>query len=61
VRLGHPVARHSLRKTLAARERLSLSYTPRFVRDLECAFEAMWKRQLAGQPPQAFAVDELPH
>lgn len=60
VRLAQtPAELHSLRQTLAARERLPLFDTPRFARDLERAFEAMWKRELAGQPPQAFAVDEL--
>jgi len=57
VRLAHhPAELRSLRRTLAARERLPLFDTSRFVRDLESAFEAMWKRYLAGQPPETFAV-----
>jgi len=59
VRLAHqPAELRSLRRILAARERLPLFDTPRFVRNLESAFEAMWKRYLAGLPPEAFAVGE---
>lgn len=61
VRLAQkPEELRALRRTLAARERLPLFDTPRFVRDLERAFDIMWKRQLAGQPPQAFSVAEQP-
>ena len=57
VRLAHdPAELRSLRQVLAARERLPLFDTPRFVRDLESAFATMWKRYLAGQPPAHFAV-----
>ena len=61
VRLAQdPAELRSLRQTLAAGERLPLFDTPRFVRDLESAFDTMWKRCLAGQPPEAFAVGEQP-
>jgi predicted O-linked N-acetylglucosamine transferase (SPINDLY family) len=61
VRLAqHPAELRSLRQTLAAGARLPLFDTPRFVRDLESAFHTMWKRHLAGQPPEAFAVAEQP-
>ncbi|MBE0614760.1 MAG: tetratricopeptide repeat protein [Burkholderiales bacterium] len=59
VRLAqNPVELQSLRQTLSARERLPLFDTPRFVRDLESAFDTMWKRYLSGKPPAAFAVVE---
>jgi predicted O-linked N-acetylglucosamine transferase (SPINDLY family) len=53
-----PAELRRLRQTLAAHERLPLFDTPRFVRDLESAFETMWKRHLAGKPPEAFAVGD---
>ncbi|MBI5912168.1 MAG: hypothetical protein HY848_19740 [Betaproteobacteria bacterium] len=53
-----PTELRCLRQTLAAREHLPLFDTPRFVRELESAFDIMWKRYLAGQPPQAFSVAE---
>ncbi len=57
VRLAqHPAELRGLRQTLAARERLPLFDTPRFVRDLESAFDTMWQRHLRGEPPAAFAV-----
>jgi predicted O-linked N-acetylglucosamine transferase (SPINDLY family) len=57
VRLAQrPAELQAMRKTLAARERLPLFDTPRFVRDLERAYALMWKRYLAGEPPQAFSV-----
>ena len=46
----------ALRHTLAARERLPLFDTPRFTRDLEMAFEMMWRRHVARLPPASFAV-----
>jgi protein O-GlcNAc transferase len=55
---GDPAELRGLRRTLSARERLPLFDTPRFVRNLESAFEAMWIRYLAGQRPGAFAVAE---
>ncbi len=59
VRLAQdPAELRRLRQTLAARERLPLFDTPRFVRDLESAFDTMWKRFLAGKPPEAFAVGD---
>lgn len=57
VRLARdPAELGRLRQGLAAREQLPLFDTPRFVRDLESAFETMWKNYLAGQPPRAFSV-----
>jgi len=61
VRLAcNPAQLGAMRQTLAVRERLPLFDTPRFVRDLERAFEAMWKRYLARESPQAFTVADLP-
>ena len=61
VRLAHDAAElRSLRRTLAARARLPLFDTPRFVRDLESAYDVMWKRYLAGEPPEAFFVAGQP-
>jgi len=57
VRLAQaPAELRGMRRTLAARERLPLFDTPRFVRDLESAFDTMWRRYLAGEPPAEFAV-----
>jgi len=57
VRLAQdPAELRRLRQKLAARERLPLFDTPRFVRDLESAFDMMWTRFLAGKSPEAFAV-----
>ncbi|MDP2639859.1 MAG: tetratricopeptide repeat protein [Betaproteobacteria bacterium] len=62
VRLAHdPAELRAMRRTLAARERLPLFDTPRFVRDLESAFDTMWQRYLAGEPPTEFAVGVEPH
>jgi len=62
VRLAQdPTQLRRLRQTLAARERLPLFDTPRFVRDLERAFDAMWKIALSGQPPRAFFVADQAH
>ena len=59
VRLAHnPAELHAMRQTLAAGERLPLFDTPRFVRDLESAYDTMWKRYLSGNPPAAFAVGD---
>lgn len=59
VRLAqHPAELRAMRKTLAARERLPLFDTARFVRDLERAYVLMWERHLAGAPPQAFSVGD---
>ncbi len=61
VRLARdPIELNGMRRTLAARERLPLFDTPRFVRDLERAFEAMWQRHVARKSPQAFSVAEQP-
>jgi predicted O-linked N-acetylglucosamine transferase (SPINDLY family) len=38
--------------------RAPLFDTPRFVRNLECAYEQMWQRHLEGLPPRAFDVLE---
>ena len=38
------------------RDRTALFDTPRYVRNLEAAFEAMWDRYLAGAPPGAIEV-----
>jgi protein O-GlcNAc transferase len=40
------------------RQRLPLFDTPRFVRNIENAFETMWQRKLSGEKPRAFAVVE---
>ena len=59
VRLAqNPAELQGLRRTLAAREKLPLFDTPRFVRDLESAFDTMWRRYLSGKPPAAFAVGD---
>ncbi len=59
VRLAQqPLELQAMRKTLTARERLPLFDTPRFVRDLERAYEIMWQRQLAGELPRSFLVLE---
>lgn len=39
-------------------ERLPLFDTPRFARNLERAFEEMWRRHAVGEAPQGFAVEE---
>ncbi len=49
-----------LRETSAAGERLPLFDTPRFVRDLESAYDVTWQRHVAGQPPQALSVSDQP-
>jgi predicted O-linked N-acetylglucosamine transferase (SPINDLY family) len=52
----------SMRKHLQhERSRLPLFDTLRFTRNLESAFEAMWRRHLSGKPPEAFAVVERDH
>lgn len=56
----NPAQLQAMRRTLAARERLPLFDTPRFVRNLESAFDRMWQRQLAAEPPQAFFVTDQP-
>lgn len=38
------------------RQKLPLFDTPRFARNLEHAFEEMWRRHRAGQAPQAFSI-----
>jgi len=38
--------------------RLPLFDTARFARNLEWAYEEMWRRHVAGEPPQAFTVAE---
>lgn len=38
------------------KEKLPLFDTPRYVRNLERAFETMWERHAAGQPPAGFDV-----
>jgi predicted O-linked N-acetylglucosamine transferase (SPINDLY family) len=58
VRLAsHPAELKSMRERLThVRSRLPLFDTPRFTRNLESAFETMWRQHLSGDPPQAFAV-----
>jgi predicted O-linked N-acetylglucosamine transferase (SPINDLY family) len=46
------------RQLLTAHDKLPLFDTPRFVRNLERAYEFMWRRHLAGQQPAAFDVTE---
>jgi protein O-GlcNAc transferase len=59
VRLANDRAElEALRNVLKARERLPLFDTPRFVRDLERAFEVMWERYMDGKPPESFAVED---
>ncbi len=60
VRLAsHPDELKSMRDHLThERSRLPLFDTPRFTRNLESAFETMWRRHLSGEPPKAFAVVE---
>ncbi len=41
-----------------ARESSPLFDGSRFVANLERAYQAMWRRFNAGQPPEAFAVEE---
>ena len=61
VRLAQDAAELArLRRTLAARERLPLFDTPRFVRDLECAFEMMWRRYRSGEQAAQLAVGAGP-
>ena len=43
-------------KLLRNRETEALFDTPRFTRDLESAYVAMWERRQAGMPPKSFAV-----
>jgi protein O-GlcNAc transferase len=55
----HPDELHSLRQRLIAnRESCPLFDTPRFVRNLERAYQAMWKTHLAGRPPEYLVVKE---
>jgi protein O-GlcNAc transferase len=57
VRLARdPAELGRMRQVLAARERLPLFDTPRFVRDLERAFDTMWERYLCAKPAESFAV-----
>ncbi len=49
-----------MRAVLASRERLPLFDTPRFTRDIERAFEAMWQRFLDGTAAVSFPVDKDP-
>ncbi len=57
VRLAqHPAELREARAVLARHDALPLFDTPRFVRDLERAYEIMWRRYLAGESPQAFDV-----
>jgi predicted O-linked N-acetylglucosamine transferase (SPINDLY family) len=58
----HPAALHELRAKLAAqRTTWPLFDTPRFVRNLERAFTAVWEIHERGQPPRAVEVVELTH
>ena len=61
VRLARsPGEMQTLRRHLSTQhEKLPLFDTPRFVRNLEQAYELMWQRHVAGQPPQTFTVREL--
>jgi predicted O-linked N-acetylglucosamine transferase (SPINDLY family) len=48
-----------LREKLAARRTTwPLFDTPRFVRNLERAYRAVWERYASGQPPRPIAVSE---
>lgn len=60
VRLAlHPEELQAMRRHLETEhERLPLYDTVRFARNLERAFEQMWRRHAAGEAPQAFAVTE---
>jgi protein O-GlcNAc transferase len=59
VRLANtPAELAEIRSVLQARERLPLFDTPRFTLNLERAFEMMWARHAAGQPPQSFDVPD---
>ncbi len=60
VRLAtQPDELRALREHLESQhERLPLFDTPRFARNLERAFEEMWRRQVAGEKPRGFAVEE---
>lgn len=60
VRLARsPAEMQALRRQLCTRhEALPLFDTPRFVRNLEQAYELMWQRHLAGLPPKSFSVRE---
>lgn len=46
-------------KLLRNRASMPLFDTERFTRNLESAFETMWKRQQGGLPPESFAVEDL--
>ncbi|MFM9970842.1 MAG: tetratricopeptide repeat protein [Burkholderiales bacterium] len=58
VRLASNRTELNVMRAHLAREQqdLPLFDTPRFVRNLERAFETMWARYMAGEAPQAFAV-----
>jgi len=56
---GAPGELQALRSHLAkGHGNLPLFDTPRFVRNIERAYEAMWRRHLAGQPPHRFILME---
>jgi predicted O-linked N-acetylglucosamine transferase (SPINDLY family) len=58
---GAPDELLALRRHLCtAHETLPLFDTPRFVRNLERAYESMWQHYLTGRPPLAFDVKEQP-
>ncbi|MEX2643050.1 MAG: hypothetical protein WD270_06330, partial [Acetobacterales bacterium] len=57
---GDRAALASLRKRVeAARATGPLFDAPRFVRGLESAYNGMWRRHRAGEPPRLFDVDPL--
>lgn len=55
----HPEELSLLRERLArGRDSCALFTTEKRVRELDCAFEMMWQRHLAGLPPESFSVPE---
>lgn len=62
IRLGRDsLALARVRETLRYnREHTALFDTPRFVRHLETAYEIMWARYCAGQPPEHISVPNIP-
>ncbi|MBV9556645.1 MAG: UDP-N-acetylglucosamine-peptide N-acetylglucosaminyltransferase, partial [Pseudolabrys sp.] len=55
-----PAAIGALKAALAQhRATCALFDTTRFRRHIEAAYETMWQRHQAGQPPESFAVEAL--
>ena len=57
--LNSEIRRELRRRTENARSMCALFDTPRFVRQLEWAFEHMWTAYLNGEAPAPFAVPSL--